>query len=203
MSRNISTELAPAAIGPYVQGVDLGSMIITSGQIGRSENRRRRRRRRRSSAPVAGKRQSDRRSRRPDRCRHRENHRVRERPERLRHRQRRVRSLLHRAQRAVPGPFLRGSGASAKRREDRNRSHRRASLIDGHAHHGQCRLAVLFCSAPTACLPAPLALTAAAFSPYIKASSRQTCTANGRFSPRQPRSAPFSPVIALARFMLN
>ncbi|AHG20965.1 endoribonuclease L-PSP [Chania multitudinisentens RB-25] len=33
MSRTISTELAPAAIGPYVQGVDLGNMIITSGQI--------------------------------------------------------------------------------------------------------------------------------------------------------------------------
>lgn len=33
MSRIISTALAPAAIGPYVQGVDLGSMIITSGQI--------------------------------------------------------------------------------------------------------------------------------------------------------------------------
>ncbi|KAB8306752.1 2-iminobutanoate/2-iminopropanoate deaminase [Erwinia endophytica] len=33
MSREISTENAPAAIGPYVQGVDLGSMIITSGQI--------------------------------------------------------------------------------------------------------------------------------------------------------------------------
>ncbi|NKI76073.1 2-iminobutanoate/2-iminopropanoate deaminase [Dickeya sp. CFBP 2040] len=33
MSRIISTEQAPAAIGPYVQGVDLGSMIITSGQI--------------------------------------------------------------------------------------------------------------------------------------------------------------------------
>ncbi|MCW2486358.1 2-iminobutanoate/2-iminopropanoate deaminase [Candidatus Symbiopectobacterium sp. NZEC127] len=33
MSRSISTEHAPAAIGPYVQGVDLGSMIITSGQI--------------------------------------------------------------------------------------------------------------------------------------------------------------------------
>ncbi|CNG37092.1 MULTISPECIES: 2-iminobutanoate/2-iminopropanoate deaminase [Yersinia pseudotuberculosis complex] len=33
MSRVISTELAPAAIGPYVQGVDLGSMIMTSGQI--------------------------------------------------------------------------------------------------------------------------------------------------------------------------
>lgn len=33
MSRNISTELAPAAIGPYVQGVDLGSMVMTSGQI--------------------------------------------------------------------------------------------------------------------------------------------------------------------------
>lgn len=33
MSREISTPNAPAAIGPYVQGVDLGSMIITSGQI--------------------------------------------------------------------------------------------------------------------------------------------------------------------------
>ena len=33
MSREISTEKAPAAIGPYVQGVDVGSMIITSGQI--------------------------------------------------------------------------------------------------------------------------------------------------------------------------
>ncbi|MBG6249226.1 MULTISPECIES: 2-iminobutanoate/2-iminopropanoate deaminase [Symbiopectobacterium] len=33
MSRSISTEHAPAAIGHYVQGVDLGSMIITSGQI--------------------------------------------------------------------------------------------------------------------------------------------------------------------------
>lgn len=29
----ISTKKAPAAIGPYVQGVDLGNMIITSGQI--------------------------------------------------------------------------------------------------------------------------------------------------------------------------
>lgn len=33
MSREISTTHAPAAIGPYVQGVDLGSMVITSGQI--------------------------------------------------------------------------------------------------------------------------------------------------------------------------
>ncbi|RWR01472.1 endoribonuclease L-PSP [[Pantoea] beijingensis] len=33
MSREISTDKAPAAIGPYVQAVDLGSMIITSGQI--------------------------------------------------------------------------------------------------------------------------------------------------------------------------
>nr|WP_314264070.1 2-iminobutanoate/2-iminopropanoate deaminase [uncultured Moellerella sp.] len=33
MSYEISTENAPAAIGPYVQGVDLGSMVITSGQI--------------------------------------------------------------------------------------------------------------------------------------------------------------------------
>ncbi|KAA1189857.1 2-iminobutanoate/2-iminopropanoate deaminase [Photorhabdus heterorhabditis] len=33
MSYEINTNKAPAAIGPYVQGVDLGSMIITSGQI--------------------------------------------------------------------------------------------------------------------------------------------------------------------------
>ncbi|GAA0470497.1 MULTISPECIES: RidA family protein [Tatumella] len=33
MSRVISTEKAPAAIGPYVQAVDLGNMVITSGQI--------------------------------------------------------------------------------------------------------------------------------------------------------------------------
>ncbi|TKI02992.1 2-iminobutanoate/2-iminopropanoate deaminase [Martelella alba] len=33
MSRIISTENAPAAIGPYVQAVDLGSMVFTSGQI--------------------------------------------------------------------------------------------------------------------------------------------------------------------------
>lgn len=29
----IQTEKAPAAIGPYSQGIDLGSMIFTSGQI--------------------------------------------------------------------------------------------------------------------------------------------------------------------------
>lgn len=29
----ISTDNAPAAIGPYVQGVDLGNMVITSGQL--------------------------------------------------------------------------------------------------------------------------------------------------------------------------
>ncbi|MEY8713386.1 reactive intermediate/imine deaminase [Mangrovibacter phragmitis] len=33
MSREISTDKAPAAIGPYVQGVNLGNMIMTSGQI--------------------------------------------------------------------------------------------------------------------------------------------------------------------------
>ncbi|MCD1125233.1 2-iminobutanoate/2-iminopropanoate deaminase [Jinshanibacter sp. LJY008] len=33
MSHIINTDKAPAAIGPYVQGVDLGSMIITSGQL--------------------------------------------------------------------------------------------------------------------------------------------------------------------------
>lgn len=29
----IKTSEAPAAIGPYVQGVDLGNMVITSGQL--------------------------------------------------------------------------------------------------------------------------------------------------------------------------
>ncbi|MCL9780563.1 RidA family protein [Vibrio sp. S4M6] len=29
----LHTESAPAAIGPYVQGVDLGNMVMTSGQI--------------------------------------------------------------------------------------------------------------------------------------------------------------------------
>ena len=29
----LATDNAPAAIGPYVQGVDLGNMVLTSGQI--------------------------------------------------------------------------------------------------------------------------------------------------------------------------
>lgn len=33
MTKIIHTENAPAAIGPYVQAVDLGNMVITSGQI--------------------------------------------------------------------------------------------------------------------------------------------------------------------------
>ncbi len=33
MSREINTEHAPAAIGPYVQAVDLGQLVFTSGQI--------------------------------------------------------------------------------------------------------------------------------------------------------------------------
>ncbi len=31
--KQISTNLAPAAIGPYSQGIDLGNMVYTSGQI--------------------------------------------------------------------------------------------------------------------------------------------------------------------------
>ncbi len=38
MSKTIATENAPAAIGPYVQGVDLGNMIITSGLCLQSES---------------------------------------------------------------------------------------------------------------------------------------------------------------------
>lgn len=33
MTKIIHTEDAPAAIGPYVQAVDLGNMVLTSGQI--------------------------------------------------------------------------------------------------------------------------------------------------------------------------
>lgn len=33
MSKVIHTEQAPAAIGPYVQAVDLGNLVFTSGQI--------------------------------------------------------------------------------------------------------------------------------------------------------------------------
>lgn len=33
MSKVIHTDNAPAAIGPYVQAVDLGNLLITSGQI--------------------------------------------------------------------------------------------------------------------------------------------------------------------------
>ncbi len=33
MTKILHTESAPAAIGPYVQGVDLGKMVMTSGQI--------------------------------------------------------------------------------------------------------------------------------------------------------------------------
>lgn len=33
MTTVLHTENAPAAIGPYVQGVDLGNMVLTSGQI--------------------------------------------------------------------------------------------------------------------------------------------------------------------------
>ncbi|MCO6523702.1 MAG: RidA family protein [Candidatus Schmidhempelia sp.] len=33
MATMINTDKAPAAIGPYVQGVDLGNLVFTSGQI--------------------------------------------------------------------------------------------------------------------------------------------------------------------------
>ena len=33
MSKVLHTESAPAAIGPYIQGIDLGNMVLTSGQI--------------------------------------------------------------------------------------------------------------------------------------------------------------------------
>lgn len=54
MSKTIATENAPAAIGPYVQGVDLGNMIITSGQIGKPENGRSPGRCRCTGTSVAG-----------------------------------------------------------------------------------------------------------------------------------------------------
>lgn len=33
MTKVLHTDSAPAAIGPYIQGIDLGSMVMTSGQI--------------------------------------------------------------------------------------------------------------------------------------------------------------------------
>ncbi|MDP2515649.1 RidA family protein [Photobacterium damselae subsp. piscicida] len=33
MTKVLHTDNAPAAIGPYVQGVNLGNMVLTSGQI--------------------------------------------------------------------------------------------------------------------------------------------------------------------------
>ncbi|EKO3592906.1 reactive intermediate/imine deaminase [Vibrio metschnikovii] len=33
MTKVLHTESAPAAIGPYIQGIDLGNMVLTSGQI--------------------------------------------------------------------------------------------------------------------------------------------------------------------------
>ncbi|EEZ00906.1 endoribonuclease L-PSP [Vibrio sp. RC586] len=33
MTKVLHTDAAPAAIGPYIQGVDLGNMVLTSGQI--------------------------------------------------------------------------------------------------------------------------------------------------------------------------
>ena len=61
MSKTIATENAPAAIGPYVQGVDLGSMIDHLWpDPGRPENRQRPGRRVRAGAPVAEQRESDR-----------------------------------------------------------------------------------------------------------------------------------------------
>jgi enamine deaminase RidA (YjgF/YER057c/UK114 family) len=56
MTKVLATENAPAAIGPYVQGVDLGSMIITSGQIPVNPKPVRAGRRRGTGASVAGKR---------------------------------------------------------------------------------------------------------------------------------------------------
>lgn len=33
MPKILHTESAPAAIGPYIQGIDIGNMVMTSGQI--------------------------------------------------------------------------------------------------------------------------------------------------------------------------
>lgn len=33
MTKVLHTDAAPAAIGPYIQGIDLGNLVLTSGQI--------------------------------------------------------------------------------------------------------------------------------------------------------------------------
>lgn len=108
MSKTIATENAPAAIGPYVQGVDLGNMIITSGQIpvnpktgevpaDVAAQARQSLDNVKAIVEAAGLKVGDI---------------VKttvfvKRSERLRNRKRHLRSLLHRTQRRLPGTFLR------------------------------------------------------------------------------------------------
>lgn len=108
MSKTIATENAPAAIGPYVQGVDLGNMIITSGQIpvnpktgevpaDVAAQARQSLDNVKAIVEAAGLKVGDI---------------VKttvfvKRSERLRNRKRHLRSLLHRTQRHLPGTFLR------------------------------------------------------------------------------------------------
>lgn len=56
----ITTADAPAAIGPYVQGVNLGAMTITSGQLPINPLDHHARGHCRTGAPVAGERESHR-----------------------------------------------------------------------------------------------------------------------------------------------
>ncbi|BEA02642.1 hypothetical protein VEE15_26250 [Escherichia coli] len=108
MSKTIATENAPAAIGPYVQGVDLGNMIITSGQIpvnpktgevpaDVAAQARQSLDNVKAIVEAAGLKVGDI-VKTTVLC---------ERSERLRNRKRHLRSLLHRTQRHLPGTFLR------------------------------------------------------------------------------------------------
>ena len=56
MTTIIHTEHAPAAIGPYVQAIDLGNLYLHSGQIScQSNNRRYTNRYRSASTPILRK----------------------------------------------------------------------------------------------------------------------------------------------------
>ena len=99
MSKTIAAENAPAAIGPYVQGVDLGNMIITSGQIPVNPKT--------GEVPADVAAQARQSLDNVKAIVEAAGLKVGDIVKPLRNRKRHLRSLLHRTQRRLPGTFLR------------------------------------------------------------------------------------------------
>ncbi|STY63953.1 RutC family protein HI_0719 [Mannheimia haemolytica] len=72
----IHTENAPAAIGPYVQAVDLGNMVLTSGQIPVNPETGEIRVILCNKPPISEQRESHYRTSRLNRCRYCKDHRI-------------------------------------------------------------------------------------------------------------------------------